>query len=187
MTPMNRREALIGLAAVPAATALGAGLTLTAAEASKVSKIGIRACKLGFDGRCFGIRVMNEDYEPEYSMGSIAVIDPRLAPKDGDLVLVRDEWRDFQASEHLFPYETRSGHDEHGRFCKPGDPSEIVVCFGGLICSRKDMERVHILGTARGCYVELPQGRNQDREFFQWVTRATPEEQAEVLAVIQKL
>src|SRR5262245_39327364 len=65
-----------------------------------------------------------------------------------------------------------TGRDEHGHFCKPGDPTEIVARFGMFIATRKDMaETVHILGTARGCYVELPQGRNLDRRFFRWMAK----------------
>jgi hypothetical protein len=60
------------LAAVPATVALGTASTLT-------------ACEIGIDKHFFGVRVLTDLYEPEYPQGSIAVIDPALAPENDGL------------------------------------------------------------------------------------------------------
>jgi hypothetical protein len=147
---IDRRKALTVVAAAPAAFALGAVLTPAVTKAAPhVYKFGI-----GEGPRSFVEPVLTDLYEPEFPKGSIAIIDPDLAPEDGDLVLVRLRWETFPDSIGLLPFWKTAGHDEHGRFCCAGDPREVVAHIGPIAYTREEFARfVQIQGTARGCVV----------------------------------
>jgi hypothetical protein len=145
MTQLNRRTALAGLAAVPVAVAMPA--LAGAVPSSRKFDFGE-----GARNRYFGVTVMSDLYEPEFPKGSLAIIDPDRAPIDDDLVLVRINWKMFPASAMLLPYQKRAGHDVDGRFCRPGDPREIVASFSGFCCTKQEIDNgtVEIIGTACG-------------------------------------
>jgi len=147
MTTLTRRTTLAGIAAIPAAAALG---NVPAAQsAPRPFKFGV-----GEGPRSFGVQVLTDLYEPEFPKGSIAIIDPDLAPKDDDLVLVKLDWVFFPVSMCLLPYTKRAGHAVNGRFCRPGDPDEVVALIGPIAYTRETFgKHVEILGTATGCCV----------------------------------
>jgi hypothetical protein len=138
---IDRRKLMVGGVVGAAAAAVAALVPALPAIATPSSE----------GSRIFPVLVRN-DYEPEYPLGSVAMIDPDLKPKDGDLVYAqfRFENENFSA---LLSYSPRAGKDENGRFVRPGDPEEIVAVIQPVALTRKNFDNgtVKILGTASFC------------------------------------
>jgi hypothetical protein len=98
---------------------------------------------------------MTDQFEPELSKGCLAIIDPDRKPIEDNIVLLTLNLPAPHACLVLLPYAKRGGKDNGGRFCKPGDPREIVASFSGIACMQQDLNNrtIEILGTVWGSCV----------------------------------
>ena len=134
------------------AVTTGLGAAAIAVPAIAVAMPGEAAnpwAAFGGGPRC-ELQIANGDhFAPEYPKGSIFVVDPDRAPKDGDLVHAELRFRNAKPHRTISTYFPQSGHDSDGRFCTPGTPDEIVCIVSPIKYRRSDLERGHveILGT----------------------------------------
>ena len=146
VTNLNRREVLtnsakgvIGLAAIAAGLTGIKASTLLAAPTEEMRK--------------FPVPVEHDWFGPRFPLGSIAIVDRDLKPKDDDLVYARLRFPDHPKMnfEKLLPFWVKGGKDENGRFVRAGDPREIIACIAPMAIARKDFDNgvVEIVGTAR--------------------------------------
>jgi hypothetical protein len=102
----------------------------------------------------YALELNTDDWAPEYPKGSIFTIDPNREPKDGDIVHVELRFPGGPPFERILPFTERQGRDVRGRFCRAGDPNELVCVIAPLAYRREEINKVvRVLGVASGITV----------------------------------
>ena len=85
----------------------------------------------------FSIINYSPDLEPEVPQYCKVTAYADRFPESGQLAVAELTFGDHRAFKSVFQYEAMGGRDTNGRFCKPGNPDEVVGSLDHLVFTRR--------------------------------------------------